>query len=233
MEVLRLLAKEKGLENIRFLGAAAAYEEIGRMGSRVLAGEFRPDVVIGVDVAHDLDAAPHVKGKRFPPVKMGAGPTLAIGSIANAYLNQLTQAVARKSGINLQTKPAGRDTGTDAMAGVFAAIDAAAISIGFPIRQMHTISECGHTGDILGAIWTVYELLHHLDGMNGGSAPGPTISGRATRAWTRPRRCATRRAKGPAPRHGPGSGAATGRGLIGPPGGKIGDPARTRCGIPG
>ncbi len=169
MEVMRLLAENKALKNVRFLGAAAAYEEIGRLGSRVLVGEFRPDIVIGVDVAHDLEAAPHMKGKRFSPVKMGAGATLAVGSIANAYLNQLIQAVGRKHDIAVQPKAAGRDTGTDAMAAVFASVDAAASSIGFPIRHMHTISECGHTGDILSAIWVIYELLHHLDGMHKGA----------------------------------------------------------------
>jgi len=40
----------------------------------------------------------------------------------------------------------GRDTGTDAMAGVLASVDVAATSVGFPIRNMHTVSELAHTG---------------------------------------------------------------------------------------
>ncbi len=167
-EVARLVAEAGGLKNVRLLAAIATHEEIGRMGSRVLAGELLPDVLIGVDVSHDLKAAPVAKEQKFEPTTMGEGMTLAIGSIANAYLNALYQKVARELGIPVQVKLVGRDTGTDAMASVFAGRDAAATSIGFPIRNMHTISESGHTGDVLCAIHATVGLLQHLDGMNGG-----------------------------------------------------------------
>lgn len=166
-EVARLLA-EKGLDNVRFLGAAAAYEEIGRMGSRVLAREFAPDVVIGVDVAHDYEAAPGVSEKRYTPNRMGEGFTLAHGAVVSEYLNSLYEEAAAEHGIPIQHKVTGRDTGTDAMAAVFAAIDAAATSIGFPIRNMHTISESGHTGDVLAAIHATDAVLRKMDGMNNG-----------------------------------------------------------------
>ena len=99
---------------------------------------------------------------------MGKGMTLAIGSITSAYLNRLYQEVCNEMGVPVQIKLVGRDTGTDAMAGVFAAVDAAATSIGFPIRNMHTISECGHTGDVLCAVHATAGLLKHMDKMNGG-----------------------------------------------------------------
>ena len=57
----------------------------------------------------------------------------------------------------------GRDTGTDAMAGVLAGIDCAATSIGFPIRNMHTVSECGHTGDVLCSIHVLHALVKYLN----------------------------------------------------------------------
>jgi endoglucanase len=176
-EVARVIVEAGGLENVRLLAAIATHEEIGRMGSRVLAGEFAPDVLIGIDVSHDWTAAPSNSEERFAPVSMGAGMTLAVGSIANAYLNSLYQRVCKDMGIPLQIKLVGRDTGTDAMAGVFAAIDAAATSIGFPIRNMHTISECGHTGDVLSAIHATAGLLHHLDGLNGTGATAEDFKG--------------------------------------------------------
>jgi endoglucanase len=55
------------------------------------------------------------------------------------------------------------------MAAVLAAIDSAAASIGLPIRNMHTISECGHTGDVDAAIYGMFEMLKEMDSMNGGS----------------------------------------------------------------
>ena len=69
----------------------------------------------------------------------------------------------------MQHKAAGRDTGTDAMAAVFAAIDSAATSIGFPIRNMHTMSESGHTGDVLAAIHGIVETLRTMDSMHEGA----------------------------------------------------------------
>jgi putative aminopeptidase FrvX len=171
-ELARLLA-ERGLDNVRFLGAAASHEEIGRQGSRVLAGELRPDVVIAVDVNHDYESAPGIKDRRFEPLTMGGGFTLSVGAIASAGLNAIIQRVAREHDIPLQLSLVGRDTGTDAMAAVLASLDAAATSIGFPIRNMHTISESGHTGDVLAALHGIYETLRALDAMNDGAGIGP------------------------------------------------------------
>ncbi|MEM7260828.1 MAG: peptidase M42 [Planctomycetota bacterium] len=131
--------------------------------ARVLAQEFKPDVVIGVDVSHDYEAAPGVGEKRFPPNKMGAGFTLAVGAIVQPHLNALIQEAAKSKEIPYQLTVVGRDTGTDAMAAVLASIDSAATSIGFPIRNMHTISECGHTADVLAAVHGVVALLELLD----------------------------------------------------------------------
>ena len=85
--------------------------------------------------------------------------------------------LTREHGIPFQAKVVGRDTGTDAMASVLSGIDSAATSIGFPIRNMHTISESGHTGDVLGSIHSTFRVLQHLDGMNGGK--GATAEERA------------------------------------------------------
>ncbi|MHC5025044.1 MAG: M28 family peptidase [Planctomycetota bacterium] len=169
IEVARLLAEAGGLKNVRFLGAAAAYEEIGRFGSRVLAQEFRPDVVIGADVSHDLAAAPGVGDKRYTPVAMGEGFSMQSGAVTSAYLNKLLAQVAIDHEIPVQRILSGRDTGTDAMAAVLASIDAAAASIGFPIRNMHTSTEIGHTGDVLAAIHATFELLRSMDAMNDGA----------------------------------------------------------------
>jgi len=168
-EAARLLAESGEPKNVRYLAAFASHEEIGRMGSRVMAGVYRPDAVIAVDVAHDLDAAPGIGDKRMEPVKMGAGCTLAFGSVCSAQLNSMILGAARDSDIPVQAKSVGRDTGTDAMAAVFAGIDAAVTSVGVPIRNMHTISETGHTGDLLAATHLVTEAIRAMDAANGGT----------------------------------------------------------------
>lgn len=168
-EIGRLIAESGGLKNVRYLGAIATHEEIGRFGSRVLTDAFQPDVTIAVDVAHDFVAAPGIGDRRYEPVEMGKGYTLTHGAITSAKLNSMITQVSTEKGIPVQHELAGRDTGTDAMAAFFSCIDSAATSIGFPIRNMHTISEAGHTGDLDSAIHAIYETLNYMDGMHGGN----------------------------------------------------------------
>lgn len=162
-EVARLLAECAPMEHVRCLFTIATHEEIGRMGSRVAAGVYEPDVLIALDVSHDFKAAPGIGDRRMPPIEMGKGFTLKNGAIVSEYLNSLIEQASRAANIAYQVVLSGRDTGTDAMAGFFAAIDAAATSIGFPIRNMHTISETGHTGDVLAATHAVFETLRLME----------------------------------------------------------------------
>ena len=76
------------------LYAVATHEEIGRMGSRVAAGVHRPDVVIGLDVSHDYEAAPGIGDRRMTPQRMGKGMTIATGAIVS---EQLARMVAMKA----------------------------------------------------------------------------------------------------------------------------------------
>ena len=168
-EIARLVKEAGGTKNVRYLGAMATHEEIGRFGSRILTGRFRPDVTIAVDVAHDFTAAPGISDRRYEPVTMGDGYTLTHGAITSAALNSMITTVSLDKGIPVQHELAGRDTGTDAMASFFASIDSATTSIGFPIRNMHTISESGHTGDVDAAIHGIFHTIEHMDGMNKGN----------------------------------------------------------------
>ncbi|MEM8709561.1 MAG: peptidase M42 [Planctomycetota bacterium] len=162
-EVGRLLAEAGGLKNIRCLFAAASHEEIGRMGSRVIAGEMTPDVLIAVDVNHDYAAAPGIGDRRMTPLAMGEGFTLSTGAIVSEQLNSIIEDAAAKKGIPYQMSVVGRDTGTDGMAAVLAGRDAAATSVGFPIRNMHTPSESGHTGDVLAAVHGITAAIQAMD----------------------------------------------------------------------
>jgi putative aminopeptidase FrvX len=166
-ELGRLLAQSP-LKNLRVLLAIATHEEIGRFGAAALAGDFRPDVLIGTDVGHDYDAAPNLTAKRMNPEAMGKGFALSVGSIITPYLNQLVMEACQQAGIPVQPTVVGRDTGTDAMGAALAGFDCVATSIGFPIRNMHTISETGHTHDVLGALHGMLATLHHMDAMNRG-----------------------------------------------------------------
>ncbi|PID62929.1 MAG: peptidase M42 [Gammaproteobacteria bacterium] len=162
-EVARLIVEAGDTQNIRVLYAIASHEEIGRFGSRVLAGCFKPDVLIGVDVNHDYVAAPGIGDRNMQPLEMGKGFTLTTGAIVSETLNGFIKAAAKANGIPMQIDVSGRDTGTDGMAAVLASVDSAATSVGFPTRNMHTISESGHTGDVLAAIHVLKETLLAMD----------------------------------------------------------------------
>ncbi len=165
-EVARLIAEAGGTEKVRVMFAIASYEEIGRFGSRVLAGELKPDAIIGVDVNHDYVAAPGIGDRRMQPLEMGKGFTLSVGSVASEQLNRIIESTAKARGIPVQRDVVGNDTGTDGMAGVLAAVDCVATSIGFPIRNMHTISETGNTRDVLAAIHAITGSLQALDALD-------------------------------------------------------------------
>ncbi len=166
-EIARILAKSP-LKNLRVLYTIATHEEIGRFGATTIAGELKPDILIGSDVNHDYDAAPGIAAKRMNELAMGKGFTLTHGSVTSEYLNNLIEKACRAKKIPYQIDFSGRDTGTDAMAAVLAGIDSASTSIGFPIRNMHTISETGHTSDVLAAIHGMVETFKAMDGMNRG-----------------------------------------------------------------
>ncbi len=162
-ELARLIADAGGTNNVRCLFAIASHEEIGRFGSRVIAGVHQPDAVIAVDVNHDYVAAPGIGDRKMSPLTMGKGFTLTTGAIVSEQLNSRIKRAAAAHDIPMQIDVSGRDTGTDGMAGVLASIDCAATSVGFPTRNMHTISESGHTGDVLAAIHVLKETLLEMD----------------------------------------------------------------------
>jgi endoglucanase len=89
-ELAKLLAK-KPLKNIRVLHTIATHEEIGRMGAAAIAGEMKPDILIGADVNHDYDAAPGLSAKRMNNLSMGKGFSLTNGSITSAYINSIIE----------------------------------------------------------------------------------------------------------------------------------------------
>jgi endoglucanase len=94
---------------------------------------------------------------------MGKGFSLSTGSVTSPHLNSLLQRAALDNDIPIQLDVRGADTGTDAMAGVLASADVAAASLGFPIRNMHTVSETAHTGDVLACVHVVERFLRDAD----------------------------------------------------------------------
>lgn len=166
-EIARMVA-DQGLDNVRVLYSIATHEEIGRFGSTQLVGELKPDILIATDVNHDYEAAPGIGARNMNPLKMGEGFTIGRGSVVSEYLVQSLEKICGEQGIPYQLDFSGRDMGTDGMAAVLAAVDSAAITLGYPIRNMHTASESAHTGDLLASIHALVGLLRHFNALNDG-----------------------------------------------------------------
>ncbi|MEO0415829.1 MAG: peptidase M42, partial [Verrucomicrobiota bacterium] len=137
-ELASLVAKNP-LKNVRMLFTIATHEEIGRFGAAAVTGEVKPDMIFAVDVNHDYDAAPGIGNRRMNSLSMGKGCTITTGAVTSDYINTLFEQACLEKGIPVQRDMSGRDTGTDAMAAALAGVDSAVTSIGFPIRNMHTI----------------------------------------------------------------------------------------------
>lgn len=167
-EIARTLASE-GLDNVRVLYTIATHEEIGRFGSTQVVGELKPDVLIATDVNHDYEAAPGIGARNMNPLQMGKGFTIGRGSVASEFIVQTLENVCREKGVPYQLDFSGRDMGTDGMAAALAGVDSAAVSIGYPIRNMHTASESAHIGDLQASIYGITELLRHFNGLNNGT----------------------------------------------------------------
>lgn len=97
---------------------------------------------------------------------MGGGFTIGHGNVASPALNNLIEQAAAANGIPFQRDVRGRDSGTDAMAGVLGNVDCAVTSLGFPIRNMHTISELGHSGDVFASIAALHATFIELAASN-------------------------------------------------------------------
>lgn len=145
-------ATEGPLANVRLLFAFASHEEVGLYGSRVAVGVHRPDILVATDVTHDFVAAPDLGDRRMPPVSLGSGAVITSGTVHSYPVVNLARRVAADHALPLQLDLSGSIEGNDSMAAVLAAVDAASLSLSFPIRNMHTSSELGCDGDVLAAI---------------------------------------------------------------------------------
>lgn len=158
----KLVSNSKLLDEVRFLFAYSSHEEIGRFGSRQIVNQLKPDVLIAVDVNHDYSAAPGIGGKNMPEITMGKGPTVGTGSVTSNFLNSTIIKAAKENEIPIQLDQNGTDTGTDAMASVLSNKDVVCTSVGVPVRNMHTVSECGVTDDVYAASFLIQKSVEKL-----------------------------------------------------------------------
>jgi putative aminopeptidase FrvX len=128
-------------------GFATVHEETTFMGAKALALRLRPDVVVVLDGDFCSDTPAAGAKELAGEVKLGAGPVLSRGAGSNERLIRLALDVAAAEGIPVQIKAYPGQTDTDADE-LMAAEGAATITVGLPMRYMHSPFEVACVDDL-------------------------------------------------------------------------------------
>ena len=144
----------------RFVAFSTVQEETTSMGARAQTLQQRPACVVVVDVDFATDH-PGVDAKKAGgEVKLGGGPVLLRGAGSNLRLLDLAREVAAAEGIAVQVKAAPGRMSTDA--DELMAVGAATLSLGVPLRYMHSPFEVVRGADLEAAAVLLAALARRL-----------------------------------------------------------------------
>jgi endoglucanase len=146
LEVARLVAEAGGAPG-DVAGVAAAQEETGSAGARVVAFGLEPAVAIAVDVTHATDA-PGVDEKTEGKHPLGSGPVIARGTVLHPAVSDLLAETAEAEGIPVTFEASGRGTYTDADSIHLSKTGVATGLVSIPLRYMHSPVEVVDLADV-------------------------------------------------------------------------------------
>lgn len=150
-------AKEMGCR-IGVYAATTVGEETTGRGAYWAASKLKPHVAIAVDVTYAQDY-PGTDPAESGDVKLGAGPVICNGSMANRKVNELLKKCAKENDIPYQVESfLGRTyTDADTMHQTGEGVVTALLSL--PLRYMHSPSEVCHLSDVKYAIDLLAQFL--------------------------------------------------------------------------
>jgi endoglucanase len=171
IRTLELYAERPGAA--RLLGLATVHEETTFMGARALARRLRPDVLVVLDGDFCSDTPAASAKELAGEVKLGAGPVISRGAGSNERLVALVREVAAAEAIPYQVKAYPGETETDADE-LMAAGAAATVTIGLPMRYMHSPFEVARVDDLEATARLVAALARRVGQTDGWAlAPHP------------------------------------------------------------
>ena len=160
MEAFRLLARRR--LDCGLYAVSTVQEEVGLRGARTACYGIDPVVGIAVDVTHASDY-PGCEKARQGDIKIGAGPTIAIGPNINPMVGKMLVETAEQKKIPHQLDPAPGGTGTDANAMQISRAGVAAGLVSVPNRYMHTPVEVISLSDLENAAKLVAETVARIN----------------------------------------------------------------------
>jgi putative aminopeptidase FrvX len=159
IRALELYAAEPG--SARLTGFATVHEETTFMGAKALARRLRPDVLVVLDGDFCSDTPAAGAKELAGEVRLGAGPVLSRGAGSSERLLALAREVAAAEAVPVQMKASPGETGTDADE-LMAAGVAATLSVGLPVRYMHSPFEVACVDDLEAAARLVAALARRV-----------------------------------------------------------------------
>ncbi|MEM7014097.1 MAG: M42 family metallopeptidase [Verrucomicrobiota bacterium] len=164
-EVLRKLRSARSKPKANVVAANCVHEEIGGMGSMMVAHRLNPDVCIVLDVTHATDT-PTISFEQHGEVALGGGPTVTHGAANHVNVVEQLMSVAKNAKISLQHEAASRFTGTDAdhIYPTREGIPTALVSL--PLRYMHSVVEVAQERDIEQTVQLLSEFAKSVIGRN-------------------------------------------------------------------
>ena len=155
-------AREMGCK-IGVYAATTVGEETTGRGAYWAASKVQPDVAIAVDVTYAQDY-PGTDPAESGDVKLGAGPVICNGSMANRKVNELLKKCAKEQEIPYQVESFLGKTYTDADTMHHTGTGVVTALLSLPLRYMHSPSEVCHFKDIKHAINLLAAFLCTVDG---------------------------------------------------------------------
>ena len=155
IRALELYAERPG--DATLTGFATVHEETTFMGAKALALRLRPDVLVVLDGDFCSDTPAADAKELAGEVRLGAGPVVSRGAGSNERLVRITLETAASEGVQVQVKayPAQTDTDADEL---MAAEGAATLTLGLPMRYMHSPYEVACVDDLEAAARLVAAL---------------------------------------------------------------------------
>lgn len=128
------------------LAVATVQEETGLRGAGTAAYAAAPDLAVAVDVTFGRDA--NTRDASYKAFALGGGPTLGLGPNIHPGLHAAFKAAAERAEIPYAIEAMWEHSGTDAFAMQVAREGIPTMTLGVPLRNMHTPVEIVALTDI-------------------------------------------------------------------------------------
>ena len=161
IDVMKNLEKEN--ININFVSGATVQEEVGLRGAKVAANKVKPDLAIAVDVGLAMDT-PGMKSSNGTG-DLGKGPLVLLmdgSNIGHVPFRKHILDVAKTKDIPVQLQVI-TGGGTDSGAFHVSNDGVPSVSIGVPLRYMHSNVSIMHKEDYNNAVKLVTEVVKSLN----------------------------------------------------------------------